>query len=103
MLRFAAVPKERHLETLWADRQTVPLAAVVAAKPERLTGKSERLVGRSGGLAARSGALPGGEDGPVVVSSSSPSEPWKTRAEHPRPASTPAMTPPIAGSNTPTA
>src|SRR6202035_5108944 len=42
-------------------------------------------------------------DGPVVVSSSSPSSPRNTRAEQPRPASTPAITSPIRGSDTPTA
>ena len=42
-------------------------------------------------------------DGAVVVSSSSPSSPWNTSAELPRPASTPASTGPIRGSATPTA
>src|SRR5581483_4540990 len=42
-------------------------------------------------------------DGPVVVSSSSPSSPRNTRAEQPRSASTPAITEAIRGSATPTA
>src|SRR5579863_1302354 len=82
-------------------------AALCAASPPRRSaseaGASPRSAGENSVLATSPSCTTHIEDGPVVVSSSSPSEPWKTRAEHPRPASTPAMTPPISGSNTPTA
>src|SRR6516162_1793490 len=82
-------------------------AALCAASPPRRSdtdaGARPSAAGENSVLATSPSCTTHIEDGPVVVSSSSPSEPWKTRAEHPRPASTPAMTPPICGSNTPTA
>ena len=69
------------------DRRVV--GGVAAAQISTEAGASPGSAGENPVLATRPSCTTQTDDGPVVVSSSRPSSPWKTSAEQPRAASTP--------------